>query len=524
MEVFMKKQITKEMAAALVKDGATLAVGGFGAYGAPETLLQALADRYDAESAPACLTVTGGICPGDNSKNNVGLNRIAKIGLVDTVIAGHFGNAPLIAELTGTNQIAGYALPLGVIVHLYDTIAGKKPALVTNVGLGTYADPRHDGCKANDKTKEQHREIVELIHIDGKECLAYKPFPINVCFIRAYASDENGNLSMDDDALGDYAFDMAAATHNSGGIVIAEVKNIVSAGSIHPKKVRIHAPMVDYVVLADEDKYMQGYAAAFRPELCGDIKVPVSALAPMPMSNRKIIARRGAMELSQNCVINLGIGMPSGIGSVAYEEGLSPALSVESGPQGGVPVEGLGFAASANPDAILSVGDVFHLYDGGILSQTFLGAAEIDAQGNVNVSKFGTRCTGPGGFINISQNTQKVCFIGTFTTGGLKEDVCDGKLVILQEGRQKKFVKAVQQITFSGNYAAATGQSVKYITERAVFELQNGKLVLVEIAPGIDIERDILGQMDFAPLISPDLKLMDKRIFNAEPMGINAEA
>lgn len=276
--------------------------------------------------------------------------------------------------------------------------------------------------------------------------------------------------------------------------------------------------MVDYVVRADEDKYKQGYAADFRPELCGDITVPVDALAPMKMSNRKIIARRGVMELTPDCIINLGIGIPSGIGSVANEEGIHTTLSLESGPQGGVPVEGMGFGASADPEVIYNISDVFHLYDGGVLDQTFLGAAEIDEAGNVNVSKSGTRCTGPGGFINISQNTPCVCFVGTFTAGGLVEEVKDGKLVIVQEGRQQKFVKSVQQITFSGDYARKTKQRVMYITERAVFELHEEGLVLTEIAPGVDLEKDVLGQMGFAPVVSPDLKLMDERIFREAPM------
>ena len=314
---------------------------------------------------------------------------------------------------------------------------------------------------------------------------------------------------------------MAAAAHNCGGIVIAEVKTIVKSGTFDPKRVRIHAPMVDYVIIADEDKYRQGYAADYRPELCGKIKVPVNALKPMAMSNRKLIAKRAAMELTSDCIINLGIGMPSGIGSVANEEGLDVTLSLESGPQGGVPVEGTGFGANANPDIIYNIGDVFHLYDGGMLDQTFLGAGEIDEEGNVNVSKLGDRCTGPGGFINISQNTKNVCFVGTFTAGGLKETISDGKLVILQEGKQKKFLKKVQQITFSGPYANTTGQNVMYITERAVFKLCNGKLKLIEIAPGMDLEKDILAQMEFKPEIADDLKIMDSRIFKDEPMGLN---
>ena len=364
-------------------------------------------------------------------------------------------------------------------------------------------------------------EVVELVNIGGKETLAYKTFKIDACVIRAYASDETGNLSVEHSAIGDTGFDIAAATHNSGGIVIAEVKTVVKDGTLDPHRVKIPASLVDYVVVADEGMYSQGYAADFRPELSGEIRVPVDGLKPMAMSNRKIIARRGAMELTKGCVINLGIGIPSGIGSVAGEEGISATLSVEYGALGGVPVEGVGFGAAANPEAILDVSDVFQLYDGGFLSKTFLGFAEADMNGNVNSSKFGTRVTGPGGFIDISQNTKEVCFVGTFTAGGLKEEVRDGKLVILQEGRERKFLNKVQQVTFSGDYANEQGQKIMFITERAVFQLTADGLVLTEIAPGVDLEKDILSQMDFKPIISRDLKLMDEAIFKDEPMGLS---
>ena len=516
----MKKLITKEEAIKLIKDNMTVAVGGVGAYGAPETLLQALADSFDAAGSPKNLTITSTISPGNNSRDLVGFNRIAKQGLIDTIIAAHFMIPQRIADMIGNNEIAAYPIPLGVMLHLYDAIAGHKPALVTNVGLKTYADPRQEACKANQKTRDQGREVVELINIGGKDTLAYKTFDIDACFIRGYSADENGNISLEQSATGDMGFDIAAATHNTGGIVIAEVKRVVKAGTLNPKAVKIPASLVDYVVIADEGMYSQGYAAEYRPELSGDVTVPVDKLEPMAMSNRKIIARRGAMELSQDCVINLGIGIASGIGSVANEEGIAATLSLEYGALGGVPVEGVGFGAAANAESILDMSNVFHLYDGGFLSKTFLGLAEVDAQGNVNASKFGTKFTGPGGFIDISQNTKDVCFVGTFTAGGLVEEVRDGKLVIVKEGRQNKFLKSVQQITFSGEYASEAKQNVMYITERCVFKLTPDGLLLTEIAPGVDLEKDILAHMEFKPLISENLKLMDERIFSEELMGL----
>ena len=323
--------------------------------------------------------------------------------------------------------------------------------------------------------------------------------------------------------MGDVTFGIAAATHNSGGIVIAEVEKIVPSGTLNPRNVVAHGSLVDYLVPAAPNLYRQGYAAVYRPELCGRKRIEPDTLPPLPMSNRKLIARRAAIDLAPGGLINLGIGIPSGIGSVANEEGIHATLSLESGPQGGVPLDGLGFGANVNAEAIYSLSDTFHLYDGGVLSMSFLGAAEVDETGNVNVSRFGSSCTGPGGFINISQNTPKVRVVCTFTTGGLKEEIRDGRLVILQEGRQKKFVNAVQQITFSGKYARSTHQDVLFITERAVFRLTEEGLLLTEIAPGMELERDILAQMEFTPQIAENLSLMDPRIFRDAPMGLAAQ-
>lgn len=524
-KVFMVNVITAQEAMNLIEDKMTVGVGGFGAYAAPDYLLKVLADRYKETKHPEKLTVVCGISPGDNTKEDIGLNRLAIEGLLDTVIAGHFGNPPKIAEMIGTNQVAGFAVPMGVIIHLLRAAGGHKPGVLTHVGLGTFADPRIEGCKANQKAIDSGREIVELTKVDGKDYLIYKTFPLDACLIRGTYADEDGNISMEEEAIGDYALQLAAATHASGGKVIVQVKNIVKRGSLNPKAVRIHHSAVDYVVKCEEPEiyHRQGYAAAYRPELTGAITCPTDAIEPMEQGNRKVIARRGAMELKSGVLINLGIGIPSGVGVVANEESFADQLtmSLESGPQGGVPVEGLGFGAAVNAEAIYPVADMFDLYDGGILDMTFLGAAEIDGSGNVNVSRFGTRCTGPGGFVNISQNTKKVYFVGTFTAGGLKEEVKGGKLTILQEGKSKKFKKQVQQITFSGDYARESGQEITFITERAVLKLTEKGIMLTEIAPGVDLQKDILDQMEFEPLIAEDLKLMDAAIFHDETMGFS---
>lgn len=522
----MTRFITADEAAALIRDGDTVGVGGFGAYCAPDELYAAVARRYEAEQHPANLTLVAGICTGDNTTADKGVNRLMAPGLIETAFVAHLANSPKIAQRVGANEIAGYTLPLGVVVHLLRAIAGGKPGVLTQVGLNTFADPRVEGCRANQKAADQGRSVVELMDIHGREALFYPSFPIHVALIRGTYADEDGNISMDHEALTGMEMEMAAAVHNSGGIVIAQVEDIVERGSIHPKKVRIHRALVDYVVKAEPERHRQGYATdAYRPELSGEVRRPTNALAPMAMGVRKIIARRGVLELRPDVVINLGIGIPSGVGSVANEEGIASRaiLSLESGPMGGVPVEGVGFAAAVNPEAIDTICDTLDMYDGGLLDMTFLGAAEIDRNGNVNVSKFGTRCTGPGGFINISQSTPKVCFMCAFTAGKSDIAVEDGRLDIRTDGPGVKFIPQVQQISFSADYARKTGQEVLYITERAVFRLVEDGIQLTEIAPGVDLERDILGKMAFKPLIADDLKVMDTRIFQAGKMGLTQE-
>ena len=507
-----------------ISDGQTVAIGGFGAYCSPDELLSALRSSYDQTGHPSNLTIVAGISTGGNVKDDRGMNLLADPGLMNTIIAAHLANPPKVSELVGTNQVAGYTIPLGVMVHLFRAIAGKKPGVLTDVGMGTFADPRVEACKANDLARAQGREVVKLVNIDGEDHLLYPSFPIDVCLLRGTYADEDGNISMDHEALTGAELEIAAAVHNSGGTVIVQVEKIISRGSIHPKRVRIHNCLVDYVVVSQPQHHTQSFATTeYRPELCGELRCPTNALEPMPLNIRKVIARRGAMELRPNVVINLGIGIPSGVGSVANEEGLAgmSTLSLESGPLGGVPVEGVGFAVAVNPETINSICATRDLYDGGVLDMTFLGAAEIDQQGNVNVSKFGTRCTGPGGFINISQTTPKVCFMGAFTAGKADIEIGDGKLTIKEDGPGIKFAEKVQQITFSADYARKTGQEVLYITERAVFRLVEDGIMLTEIAPGVDLQKDILDKMHFKPLVAKDLKIMDLRLFREEKMGLS---
>ncbi len=421
------------------------------------------------------------------------------------------------------NKILAYMIPQGVASQMLRAAAGKKPGVITHIGLGTFVDPRIEGCKANQLTEDSGEEVVELVNIGGEERLFFKTIPLDICLIKGTYADEMGNVSCEEEGIIPDILEMALATHNSGGKVIVQVNKIVQAGSLNPRNVIVHHSMVDYVVEGKPETSVQTYACDYyRPEIAGKLRIPLDAIEPLPMSERKIIARRGAMELRKGITVNLGVGVGEAVGVVASEEGVSDqfTFSIESGVLGGVPLGGKAMGTSYNFEAMYKQADAFDFYDGGGLDLTCLGAAQIDALGNVNVSKFSGRAVGPGGFINISQCAKKVCYVGTFTAGGLKVAVEDGKLKIVQEGRNIKFLNEVEQISFSGNYALKSGQEVLYITERAVFKLMPEGLTLIEIAPGVDLEKDILAYMEFRPIISPDLKLMDERLFREEKMGL----
>ncbi len=514
----MAKFITAGEACELIKDNMIVGVGGFGGWNAADDILINLGCRFEKTGSPKNLTVYTGVTPGDTTENGYGMSALGAEGLVTSLYGSQMGLAPKIFRNLGQNKIAGYCFPLGVIGHMFEAMASKGPGVITHVGLNTFCDPRLDGCKMNDAAKAQGKDIVSVVELNGKEYLFYHAFEnMDVCIIQATYADEDGNLSFDDLPFISEQPEMAHATHNNGGIVIAQVKEIVKNGTIHPKNVLVHSANVDYVVKANPENHLQGYQdpGVVRKELTGDIKVPVESLDPMKLNVRKVIGRRGAMELTPNALVNLGIGLPDGVASVANEEGIAAetTLTVETGTFGGVPVGGVGMGACVNPDALYRITDLFDLYDGGCLDMTCLGMAEADEEGNVNVSRFAGRVIGPGGFIDISQNTKKVCFLATFTAGKSEIEVGDGKINIKKDGGGIKFRKKVDQITFSAEYAKKAGQEVFYITERAVFKLTEKGVTLTEIAPGVDLEKDILAHMEFKPAIADDLKQMDERIF-----------
>lgn len=519
----MKKVISAGAAAKLIPDDARVAIGGFLGFGCPEEVLKAIRKNYDEVGHPKNMTLIKGVSIGD--KGERGINRLAAEGLLKCVICSHFGLEPGIAKMAAENKFFSYMLPLGTITDWFRAVASHKPGLTTYVGLGTFVDPRIEGAKGNELTKEKGGDIVSLMELNGKECLYYETAPLHACVIRGTYADEDGNISLEREAIHGDQLEIAAATHNSGGIVIVQVEKIVNRGTLDPRDVKIHGFMVDYVVVAKPENHPQTFTSdVYQPELTGDVRIPLDAVGKMPLQERKICGRRAALELKQNTLVNLGIGMPDAVAAVAAEEGISSefTLSIESGVLGGVPLGGLALGGSINPEAFYKMPDILNVYDGGGLDMAVLGLAEMDEAGNLNVSKFNGKVMGPGGFINIVQHTPFVIFTGTFTAGKSDIRVENGKLHIVKDGNVLKFKKNVEQITFSGEMAIKKKQKVMIVTERAVFLWTEKGLMLTEYAPGVDVEKDIIGKMEFRPLISHALKEMDQAIFMDEPLGKEA--
>ena len=513
----LKKVIEAADAVAVIHAGDTVASAGYAGSGTPDQLFVAIEQRFLESGTPRDLTLV--FSTGQGDMKDKGLNRLAHEGLVRRVIGGYFGLSPKLERLIVANRIEAYNLPEGVLTQLYRDIGAGKPGVLSRVGLGTYIDPRHGGGRMNERTTE---DLVQLMKINGEEVLFYRAFPINVALIRGTTADPNGNISTERETLVLENLALAIAARNSGGIVIAQVERVAAEGSLDARSIKIPGNLVDCVVLAEPEHHMQTYGTRYNPAFSGELREPPERVRTVELSDRKVIARRAVLELTPNSVINVGVGsIPDQVPQVAGEERVQDLLSlvVDSGVIGGVPKSGLDFGAASNYEAVIDHACAFDFIDGGGLDAAFLGFGECDAQGNVNASKFGNRTPGCGGFIDISQNAKKLVFVGTFSSGGLEIAVEDGQVRIVKEGRTPKFVERIGQTTFSASYARSCKQEVLYVTERCVFRLGESGLALVELAPGIDLERDILQRLPFRPLIDGP-RSMDPTIFRNAPMRL----
>lgn len=501
-------------AAALMEDGDTILVGGSGnGHAVPEKIMAAIEERFLAEGHPRDITSIHPVGLGD--KAGKGASRFAHEGLLKRIVCGTYVDSPAVADMAARNQIEAYTLPQGAISLLIREIAGGRPGLITHTGLHTFVDPRLGGGRQSAKATE---DLIEVVTLAGREWLFYKPFPIQVALLRGTTADEDGNITMEHEAIYGEMLSMAQAARRCGGLVIAQVKRLACRGTLAPKLVKIPGMLVD-VVVVDPDQW-QTFSMKHDAAYAGELRVPLADIPALSFDERKIVARRAALELFPGAICNIGSGISTGLPTVAAEENVLDriVLTNEQGLIGGAPSSDAG--AARNYAAIVDQPYQFDFYDGGGVELAFLSAAEIDGDGNVNVSRFADKIVGIGGFVNISQNARKVIFSGTFTAGGLKVAAEDGELRILKEGKHRKFVNSVQQICFNGKVSAAGGQEVLYVTERAVFRLEFGGPVLIEIAPGLNLASDIFAHMDFKPSVSPSLKTMDARIFDPRLMDL----
>jgi propionate CoA-transferase len=510
------KLVTAADAVRAVPNGATVIIGGSGAgHALPQLFIDTLAEVYRAEGAPNDLTTVRVVGIGDFADR--GFSQLALPGLMRRTIGSNIGNEPRLGALVESGEIEAYSFPQGVLSQLCREIAAGRPGLITSVGLDTYVDPRHTGGKQGTASED----LVEVIELAGEEWLFFRAVPIDVAVIRGSTIDEDGNLTMDDEAVKGEMLAMAMAARNSGGVVIAQAKLVAAAKSLPARSVVVPGALIDMAYL-DPDQ-TQTYATAHSPYLSGALRRPsTDAGDPLPLDVRKVIARRSLLEFRPGDICNLGFGISQLIGAITWEEGIEDrlVLTVEQGLFGGVPIAGNEGGAGFNFQAMIDQPSMFDFYDGGGLDIASLSFAQIDAGGNVNVHSFPGRLRGPGGFPNISSRTGRICFVGTLTTSGLRVDVTDGGLRIESEGTLSKFVESVDEVSFSGAIATQRGQHIRYITERAVFELRDGRVTLIEIAEGLDPDKDVITHMGFVPEVSENLATMDRRVFAEGAMGL----
>ncbi len=506
--------VSFEEAVGYIHDNDTLLIGGSGGgHAVPEALIVALEQRYLQEGEPHGLTLLHPVGLGDNVSQGVG--HLAYPGLIRRIVTGALVNSPAIQKMAEEDTVEAYTLPQGALSQLMREMAAGRPGLLSHVGLHTFVDPR---CGGGRQSRCAREDLAELVRLAGKEWIFYKPYQVDVAFLRGTTADEDGNVTMEREAVFGEMLSMAQATRRCGGIVMVQVARIAERNSLSARQVKIPGLLVDLVVVDPDQR--QTYQMEYSPAYAGELRIPVKNIPPLPLDARKVIARRAALELAPGAVCNLGSGVSTGIAVIAAEEGILDqiVLTNEQGLIGGAPSADAG--AAVNYTSIVDQPYQFDFYDGGGLDLAFLSFAEIDPDGSVNVSRFNGRIIGVGGFINISQNAKKVIFSGTFTAGGLDIIWEDGQTRIRKEGKFKKFTPALEQVSYSGPFAQERDQEALYITERAVFRRGVNGLELIEIAPGVDLERDVLAQMAFRPQISSELKEIDRRIFLDRSMGL----
>jgi propionate CoA-transferase len=511
--------VSAAQAVGLVRDGDTLLIGGSGGgHAVPERLIVALAERFANERHPRGLTSLHPVGIGDEDRQGVG--HLAQPGLLRRLVCGSLIDSPPLEDLARRDVIEAYTLPQGALSQLMREMAAGRPGLLSHVGLHTFVDPRNGGPGQSPSARD---ELVELVTLSGREWLFYKPFDVDVAFLRGTTADTDGNVTMEQEAVFGEMLSMAQATRRNGGVVIVQVRRLAEHRTLPAKNVKIPGILVDLVVVDPDQR--QSYLTDYSPAFAGELRVPADAVAPLALGARKVIARRAALELFPAAICNLGSGVSTGLAAVAAEEGILDrvVLTNEQGLIGGAPASGVEAGAGTNYSAMIDQPYQFDFYDGGGLDLAFLSFAQVDAEGNVNVSRFGERIIGVGGFMNISQNARRVIFSGTFTAGGLELDWPDGRTRILREGRAVKFVDQVQQLTFNGAFGRRRGQDVLYVTERAVFQGGPDGPELIEVAPGLDVDRDVLAHMQFRPRIAAGLREMDPRLFRAQPMGLSGD-
>src|SRR5688572_14725674 len=513
------EQITADEAARLIEDGdAILISGSGGGHSVPETLLAAVERRFLDEAKPRGLTSVSVVGVGDRAA--LGASHLAHEGLLKRAITSALVDSPGLVRMAADDKIEAYTLPQGVLSQLMRDMAAGRPGLLTKTGLDTFVDPRQQGARQSPRTPPA---FVEVVTLAGEEWLFFKPVPVNVAFLRGTTADEDGNVTMEEEAVLGEMLAMAQATRRAGGIVVVQVKRMARRDTLPPKSVRIPGILVDFVVVDHEQR--QTYATYYDPSYSGELRIPVGNIKPLPFGPRKVIVRRAAMELFPGAICNLGAGVSTGLSTIAAEEGFLDAvhLTNEQGIIGGAPITGRDSGGGQNFAAMVEQPAQFDFYDGGGLDLAFLSFAEVDPDGNVNVSRFGDRIIGVGGFINISQNAKCVVFGGTLTAGDLDIGWENGRTVIRREGRHRKFVPKLEQVCYSARMGRERGQKTLFVTERAVFEVGPDGLELVEIAPGLDAERDVIAHMGFRPRVSHSLRPMDPRLFDPALMGLHKD-